>query len=292
MSKTIGVVLKPGVTETLPTLRMVRSCAPGARFLIEEAGHHTLTPGAAAAWRDIGLQARDIEQFERESDLVLVLGGDGTLIHAASLMPNRLVPILGVNMGHIGFLTEVTRDEVLDVLPHALGHTLPFSDRMRLDVAVRHAGTVQLQKRILNDAVIAMRSLARIATFRVSANGALVTTIRGDGVIFSTPTGSTAYALAAGGPIISPQMEAIAVTPIAPHQLTQRPLILPADAEVTVSLDTDSTVFASLDGHTGVEMVRGDDMVVARAPVPTRLLTVPWQGYYQTLRTKLRWGDG
>jgi NAD+ kinase len=292
VTKTVGVVLKPGVRETLATLRMVQSGVKNVRFVAEAEGHHAPRSWQDKDWESAQLEHLEAADFERQVDLLLVLGGDGTLIHAASTLQDRLVPILGINMGQIGFLTEVTREELLDVLPRALGGTLPHTDRMRLDVVVRKEQTVRLQRRILNDAVIAMRSLARIATFRITANGVLVTTIRGDGVIFSTPTGSTAYALASGGPIISPQLEAIAITPIAPHQLTQRPLVLPPDCELVVTLDTDSTVFASLDGHTGVEMSRGDAMVIRRAPVPTRLLNVPWRNYYQTLRTKLRWGEG
>ncbi len=290
--KTLGVVLKPGMRETMDTLRSVQNAVGGLRIVAEAHGHHAPDQVAEAAFKAMNVELLDVDAFEREVDLVLALGGDGTLIHAASLLQDRLVPILGTNMGHIGFLTEVTREELLDVLPRALAGALPHSDRMRLDVLVRHDTDVVLQRRILNDAVIAMRSLARIATFRITANGMLVTTIRGDGVIFSTPTGSTAYALASGGPIISPQLEAIAITPIAPHQLTQRPLVIPPDTEVVVTLDSDSTVFASLDGHTGVEMSRGDAMVVRRAPVPSRLLSAPWRNYFQTLRTKLRWGEG
>ena len=286
MGQCIGAVLKPGVREAVLTLQTVQSAVGPARFVAERSGYHALANPPP------GVDLVEPHEFESLVDFVLVLGGDGTLIHGASLLQDRLVPILGVNMGTIGFLTEVARDELLDLLSQALDGELPYSDRMRLDVTVRHRGQVVVQKRILNDAVIAMRSLARIATFRITLNEELVTTIRGDGVIFSTPTGSTAYALASGGPIVSPELEAIAITPICPHQLTQRSLVVPPDGEVIVTLDSDSTVFASLDGHTGHEMVRGDAMVVRRAPVPTRLLAVPWRNYFQTLRTKLRWGDG
>lgn len=284
--KTIGVVLKPGVREALVTLRMVQAAVSGVRFIAEQAGHHTIDNPPA------GLELVDVATFERDVDMVLVLGGDGTLIHGASLVQERVVPILGVNLGHIGFLTEVARDELLDVLAKALEGSLPYSDRMRLDVEVRRKSEVLLKRRILNDAVIAMRSLARIATYRITLRDELVTTIRGDGVIFSTPTGSTGYALASGGPIVSPQLEAIAITPICPHQLTQRPLVVRPEGEIIVTLDSDSTVFATLDGHAGHEMVLGDSMVVRQAPVPSRLLNVPWRNYFQTLRTKLRWGEG
>lgn len=285
MATVVGVVLRPAVVDWVDILQSIKNALPGVRLVAEAEGHHApMQPTTLAT-----LVSSDT--FAQKCDFVVVLGGDGTLIHAASLFEDRVVPILGINMGHIGFLTEVTRDEMVAALPRALAGELPHSDRMRLDVAVRRGPQESLKRRILNDAVIAMRSLARIATFRIECNNELVTTIRGDGVIFSTPTGSTAYALASGGPIVSPHLEAITITPICPHQLTHRPLVVPPTGEWTVTLDSDSTVFASFDGHTGQAMVRGDTMSVRRAPVPTRLLNAPWRNYYQTLRTKLRWGE-
>ena len=285
MALVVGVVCKPVVTDWGKTLQMVQNILPKARLIAEAEGHHApMRPTSSVC-----LVSADT--FAQKCDLVLVLGGDGTLIHAASLFEERIVPILGVNMGHIGFLTEVTRDELADVLPRAAAGQLAHADRMRLDVAVRRGNDISLKRRILNDAAITMRSLARIATFRIACDDTLVTSIRGDGVIFSTPTGSTAYALASGGPIVSPDLEAIAITPICPHQLTHRPLVVPPVGEWTVTLESDSTVFTSFDGHTGQAMVRGDTMIVSRAPVPTRLLHPPGRDYYQTLRTKLRWGE-
>jgi NAD+ kinase len=286
MSQVIGVVLKPDVKDAAVALRQVQNELPNVRFIGEGEGHNAVPAGLP----DVAVV--DAKTFEAESDLVLVLGGDGTLIHAAGLLVDRLVPILGVNLGHIGFLTEVTRDELLDVVPKAMAGVLSWSDRMRLDVEVQRNGQTLLHRRVLNDAVVAMRSLARIATLRVMQGDQLVTTVRGDGVIVSTPTGSTAYGLASGGPILWPQLEAIAITPICPHQLTQRPLVLRPQGDITVTLDSESTVFASLDGHIGQEMVPGDALVCRMAPVPTRLLHVPWRNYFQTLRTKLRWGEG
>lgn len=289
MQKIIGVVLKNGVPEAAETLERVAALYPSCRFLLE-------LPGRAArfAFRDAPPDAEtlSVDAFEQSIDLLLVLGGDGTLIHAASLLQERVVPILGVNMGHVGFLTEVPRDEILDVFPRALHEELPFSDRMRLDVEVRRGKNLLLKRRILNDAVVSLKALARIATYRVERDGELVTTIRGDGVIFSTPTGSTAYAMAAGGSVISPYLEAIAITPVCPHQLTQRQLVVRPHREFTCTLESESAVFATLDGQIGHELIQGDRLVVRRAPVPTRILTIPTRTYYQTLRTKLRWGEG
>jgi NAD+ kinase len=288
MTRVIGAVLKPGAPEALAALRQLHALAPEARLLVEREGHH-----AVSGVDDVrGVEAVDATTFAAQVELVVVLGGDGTLIHAASLLESRVVPILGVNLGHIGFLTEVARDEIARAFPLALRGELPFEDRMRLDVEVRRDGKQLLSSRILNDAVLSPRALARIATYRVSFKGETVTTIRGDGVIISTPTGSTAYALAAGGSILAPALRAVAITPICPHQLTQRPLIVDPSADLIVTLDSDSPVYCTLDGQAGSDFRQGDVMVIRPAPVPTRLVSVPWRSYFQMLRAKLRWGDG
>ena len=286
MDVVIGAVLKPDVAEAVVALRQLQQAYPRLRFVGEQEGHNALSHDVHQ------IERLPSEEIEGRISLLLVLGGDGTLLHGASLLPNRRVPILGVNLGHIGFLTEVTREEVLQVLPMALEGALPHTDRMRLEVEIWHQQSCTLKRVVLNDVAVTMRSLARIATFRLTHADQLVTTVRGDGIIISTPTGSTAYALAAGGPIVSPALEAIAVTPICPHQLTQRPLVLPPEGDLRITLDSDSRAFVSLDGHVGHEMGRGDAVVVRRAAVPTRLLRVPWRNDYQTMRQKLRWGAG
>lgn len=286
MDVVLGAVLKPDVAEAVVALRQLQQAYPRLRFVGEQEGHNALSHHVQQ------IERLPSEEIEERISLLLVLGGDGTLLHGASLLPNRRVPILGVNLGHIGFLTEVTREELLQVLPMALEGALPHTDRMRLEVEIWHQQSCTLKRVVLNDVAVTMRSLARIATFRLTHADQLVTTVRGDGIIISTPTGSTAYALAAGGPIVSPALEAIAVTPICPHQLTQRPLVLPPEGELRITLDSDSRAFVSLDGHVGHEVGRGDAVVVRRAAVPTRLLRVPWRNDYQTMRQKLRWGAG
>lgn len=283
---TLAVVLKPRAKEALPAFAALRALVPDARLIGEGRGFHALDA-----------QLQDVERLapqalEQAADLVVVLGGDGTLLHAASLLPNRRTPILGVNLGFIGFLTEVAREEMDTVLPMALSGELPYTDRMRLRVRVLRGDDVVLERVVLNDVSVTMRSLARIADFHVSDGHEPMTSVRGDGVLISTPTGSTAYALAAGGPIVAPTLEAIVVTPICPHQLTQRPLVVPPRGELRVTLASDSTAFVSLDGHVGTPFQRGDTLSVEPAEVPTRLLRVPWRSHYQTLRTKLSWGEG
>ncbi len=284
-SPTIGLVLKPGIPEPLEVWRSVRGLVPKARFLIEREGHHALAEVPA------GMDAVEPTTFEKEVDLVLVLGGDGTLIHAASLLQNRLVPILGVNMGRVGLLTEVTRDELTAFFPRALDGSLPFDDRMRLEASLWRGSELLLKLRILNDAVVAQLALARVAVYRVTQGEELATVVRGDGVIISTPTGSTAYSLAAGGAILEPHLEAVAVTPICPHALTQRGIVLRPDEPICVALESDSTVFATLDGQQGHPFKAGDTLVLHRAPVGIRLFRAPGRSYFQALRSKLRWGE-
>lgn len=287
MQKTIAIVLKPGVSDAEAVFHQIHAAWPQARYIGEATGHHAVPAQLQ------GIERLTAAEIEALADLMVVIGGDGTLIHGASLFTNRVVPILGINLGHIGFLTEVARDELMRVLPLLEQGALPHSDRMRLEVELRRGDTLMMRHLVLNDAIVAMRSLARIATYRITQGDTLVTTVRGDGVMVSTPTGSTAYALAAGGPIISPHLEAISLTPICPHQLTQRPLVLrPDEGDLRITLDSDNTVFASLDGHVGLDLVFGDSVVVRPAKVGTRLLGVPWRDYFHTLRTKLRWGQG
>jgi NAD+ kinase len=281
---TIGVALKHNDPTALRGLSSLRDELPDASLLIERDSYNDLEVVPEHVERV------DAAAFEERSDLVVVFGGDGTLIHAASLLPNRAVPILGVNLGRIGFLTEVTMDELREALHMAIAGKLPHSDRVRLDVTIERAGEVVLRRRILNEVVLNRHATAPIATYRVAMDDKLVTNIRGDGVIISTPTGSTAYSMAAGGSILAPALEAIAITPVSPYQLTQRPLVIKPAGELRLSLVSDGPVYATCDGQAGRAFDEQDIARVTRAPIPTRILTVPWRDYYEMLRAKLRWG--
>jgi len=285
MTRTIGVVLKSGSREAVDALTVVRPHLGGARVLIER--DVSSASGALPDW----VEPVDRLHFEADSELVLALGGDGTIIHAASILQNRVVPIVGVNLGRIGFLAEVTVDEAATVLPQALAGELPHSDRLRLDARIVREGRVALRVRILNDAVVAQLALARVAVYRITRERDFVTLVRGDGVILATPTGSTAYSMAAGGSIFEPSLDAIGLTPICPHGLSQRPLVLPTDRALSVHLESDNPVFATFDGQVGHDFKRGDTLVVERSPIPTRLLNVPGRSHFETLRRKLRWGE-
>ena len=225
-----------------------------------------------------------------KADLLVVLGGDGTLIHAAGLCNQREVPILGVNMGTLGFLTEVPHDRAFVMLEKALAGALFASRRLMLAVEVRKGEEVLLSGAVLNDTVISKNALSRLATLEVSIDGRPATTYEADGLIVATPTGSTAYSLSAAGPIILPTLDAILLTPICPHTLTQRPLVVPASAEIKVRLASASEMFVTLDGSRGRPLELGEEVWVQTAPHRTLILRNPEVDQFTILRQKLRWG--
>ena len=224
------------------------------------------------------------------ADLLVVLGGDGTLIHAAGLCNQREVPILGVNMGTLGFLTEVPKDRAFPLLEQALQGTLDVSRRLMLSVQVRHREEVLLEGAVLNDAVISKNALSRLADLEVTVDARPATTYEADGLIIATPTGSTAYSLSAAGPIVYPTLDAILLTPICPHALTQRPLVLPPTSQVRVRLDSPGEMFVTLDGSHGRPLEIGQEVRIRTAPHRTLILRNPEVDHFAILREKLRWG--
>ncbi len=230
------------------------------------------------------------EALAAQAELIIVLGGDGTLLHAASLCNGREIPILGINLGTLGYLTEAPREQAFAMVVRALAGELPVSRRSMLAVEARR-GTGLLQKSVaLNDVVIAKGALARLTRLVASAGGRLASVYESDGLIVSTPTGSTAYSLSAGGPIVYPTLEAVLLTPICPHALTQRPLVLPAAMPIEITLAADAEMFLSVDGTRGVELKQGDVVQVITAPQRTLLLRNPEVDPFAILREKLRWG--
>ena len=232
----------------------------------------------------------DETTFVKRVTHVLVLGGDGTLIYAASLFQDRIVPILGVHVGHVGFLNEVRPEKLQNILPHVLQGALLYDDRMRLRVSLLRQNVVLCERNVLNDAVLSIQALARIGTYRLTCDTEPMTLIRGDGVIVSTPTGSTAYALAAGGSVLVPNVEVIAITPICSHQLNQRQLVVSPSCVYRFEVMSESAAFLTLDGQYGHPLEQHDVVEIHKASVPTRLMRVPEQSYFETLRTKLHWG--
>ncbi len=245
------------------------------------------------------LRARGIEVCSDEADLVrtaelvLVLGGDGTLIHAASLLNGKPVPILGVNMGKLGFMTEVPQSELYTALEEVLAGTAQVSERMKLRVHLHRGGAVEraVDMEVLNDVVLAKGALSRLVELEIRCGGSFVSTLRGDGIIVATPTGSTAYALSAGGPILDPSMRGVILTPISPHTLTQRPLVVTDDKTVELWIRNDSEVYLTLDGQKGMKLQRGDRVQAKQSPNRVLLVRNPRIDFFGILRAKLRWGD-
>jgi NAD+ kinase len=240
----------------------------------------------------LAIPARKREELPACTDLLIVLGGDGTLLSAARLAAERKVPILAVNLGGLGFLTTVSQDELYSILEEIFSGKHRVSERVMLESEIVRAGAVIRRQIALNDAVLNKAALARIMDLELRVDGEYVTTYKADGLILSTPTGSTAYSLAAGGPIVYPTVEAFVVTPICPHTLTNRPLVIPDSATIEVDFKAgDDAVFLTLDGQIGIELMRGDHIRVRKAAEKLRLVRPAKKTYYQILRSKLKWGE-
>ncbi len=226
------------------------------------------------------------------TDLAIVAGGDGTLLSVARAGAPRGVPILGVNFGGLGFLTELQPDELYPGLEKMLRRESRIEERQALRVRFRRGGRVRREHLMLNDAVITKSAPARMITLDVRVDGEEVATYTSDGLIVSTPTGSTAYNLSAGGPILDPRMSAFVIAPICPHTLTYRPLVVPGTVKIEIHLrSTQETVYLTLDGQVAIPMRAEDAVTVDRHPCPVRLLRVaPWD-FFEVLRGKLHWGN-
>jgi NAD+ kinase len=240
----------------------------------------------------VGLPGSEIAELAGEVDLIVSLGGDGTLLAVARAVGTRRVPILGVNLGMLGFLTEVTVEEMLPVLEQAVAGTAPMVSRMRLEVLAMRGGNELGRFVALNDAVITKTTLSRMIDLETFADGQEVTSYHADGLIVSTPTGSTAYSLSAGGPILLPGTEAIVLTPICPHALTQRPLVLPMESQVEVVVHTlGAGATLTIDGQEGMELLDDDRVTLRRSPHPIDIVASSLRTRFEILQAKLRWGE-
>ena len=227
----------------------------------------------------------------KRSDLLITFGGDGTLLSLARQAPHG-VPILGVNMGTLGFITEVRVEEFPSVLERVLAGDFTSEERVTFDVKVQGEGREPRSYRVLNDATINKSALARIVEMRVTVSGLFVSTFRADGLIVATPTGSTAYNLSAGGPIVYPTMGAVVITPICPHMLTNRPIVLPDDLDIEIGIVTrNQEIFLTLDGQEGVPISERDRVCVKKSNETVTLIQSPDKNYFDVLRNKLKWGE-
>jgi NAD+ kinase len=225
------------------------------------------------------------------SDLLIVLGGDGTLLSMARAVGDLGVPIMGVNLGGLGFMTATTLDEMLPSLEAMLAGRTVIEDRLMLVARVVRHGAVICEHMALNDLVITKSAMSRIISLSVSVEGEYATAYRADGLILSTPTGSTAYCLSAGGPIVFPRVEAIVLTPICSHTLTNRPIVLPASDRIEVTVQSDQEIMLTVDGQVGVGLREHDVVEVVKAAARMRLVRLPQKNFFSVLRTKLKWGE-
>lgn len=281
--KTVGIIVKPDHQEASKTASEL--CSWLAARGVEVAGEPRRAPRSDAAE-----DARDAEIREK-SDLLIVLGGDGTMLSAGRLLKDRDIPVIGVNYGSLGYLTEFRFEELFPALEAILSGDCLIERRSKLDVELRRGDAAVARGAVLNDAVINKAILARIITLDVSLNGSFVNTFRADGLIVGTPTGSTAYNLSAGGPLIHPSADAFVITPICPFTLTNRPIVVPDDAQIDIVLGADSEgVMLTLDGQVGHKMSVGDRVTVRKSKTFFNMVRPMNRNYFDVLRDKLRWG--
>jgi NAD+ kinase len=285
----VGLVAKRGLDAAANVLAELAGWLEArevrAVFEVETAKLVGLPPGRPTSTRD---------ELPKACDLVVVLGGDGTLIGMAGRIAQAGtdVPILGVNFGSLGFLTEITLPELHDALESTLAGTAEIDSRMMLLARTVRNNQPFSEHAVLNDIVITKGALSRIVEISVSVGEESVTRVRADGLIIASPTGSTAYNLAAGGPIVHPALDAILLTPIAPHTLSNRPVVIPASSEVHVRpiMDSNSEVFVTFDGQSGFPLQSSDIVSVRRAPRSLQIIKAANRTYFEVLRSKLRWG--
>lgn len=279
----IGIIVKPKHQKAEESLLKLTS------FLEEKKINYLLDPSASQI---IKKKERTVERLllPKKCDLIMVLGGDGTLLSAARFIPPLNVPIMGINLGRVGFLTEISVEEMVEILESFLKDECPIQKRMMLNATLLRDRKEIVSYNCLNDAVITKSTLARIIQLRVSALSGLVADVFADGLIVSTPTGSTAYNLAANGPIVMPQVEAIILNPLCPQTLSLRPIILPSEevVEITV-LGSVSEVFLTADGQIGNPLLPYDKIIVKKSEHFINLVQHPRQDYFSLLREKLGW---
>lgn len=288
----VGIVAKHGLVAASEHVAALGAWL-GSRGVepVYERDTAALARGAARAARTMTREA-----LPCEVDLVVVLGGDGTLLAMAARIAKagRDIPILGVNFGSLGFLTEIRIDELMPSLESVVDGTAAFDARAMLaaDAYRKHE---QVDSRlVLNDVVFTKAALSRMIELSVWVSGGFVTRVKADGLIVASATGSTAYNLAAGGPIVHPMVDALVLTPIAPHTLTNRPVVIPGTADIEVRAHTEGTadeVYVTYDGQSGYPLKEGDIVRVRRADRMLRLVKAPARGYFEVLREKLKWGE-
>ena len=287
--KRIGIIAKQNKPEVVPIVRNVMEWLQPKKIeiYIEEEMKNLLTPRPSGT----NVYIMEKKEIPSHAEMIIVLGGDGTLLSVARLVGDHEVPILGVNLGGLGFLTEITLEELYRVLERVIQGDFVTDERVVLNAAVIRRGERMAEFVVLNDAVINKGALARIIDLEATINGEYLTTFKSDGLIISTPTGSTAYNLSAGGPIVYPSLHCMIITPICPHTLTNRPIVIPDDVEIRAYLKTrQQEVILTLDGQQGFSLEYEDVVEIRKAEGRILLIKSPYRHYFELLREKLKWG--
>ncbi len=288
--KRIGIIAKRSNPEAVRLTRNLAEWLEGRKIevFVEEGVENLFNPPLTHA----ALKSVVREEMARQVDMIIVLGGDGTLLSVARVVGEREIPVLGVNLGGLGFLTEITLEELHPVLERILEGDYRADEREVLAVTVIRRGEKMADFTALNDAVINKGALARIIDLETTIDGQYLTTFKSDGLILSTPTGSTAYNLSAGGPIVYPSLRCIIITPICSHTLTNRPIVVPDSVVIRAVLKTEhEEVLLTLDGQTGFALQFEDVVEVRRGAARIFLVKSPHRDYFGLLREKLKWGE-
>jgi NAD+ kinase len=285
MIRTAGIISKP-IKET------VCAVVPALISWLRARKIEVLVDEETAACIDGKARAVPRTSLGESVELMVVLGGDGTLLSAARALGPHRVPVLAVNLGGLGFLTSVTLEELYPMLEQVLEGKHRTGERMLLQAEISSGGVIREKHTALNDAVANKGALARMLDFDVDVDGTHVGRYRADGLIVATPTGSTAYSLAAGGPIIHPGLDAFVITPICPHMLTNRPLVIPDTSRVDIDFSAaEGPVYLTLDGQIGLKLEPTDRITIRKSPTKVLLVQPPRKTYFEILRNKLRWGE-
>ncbi|MBI5408810.1 MAG: NAD(+)/NADH kinase [Nitrospirae bacterium] len=278
----IGIIAKRGEPEAIKVVKdfLKRLRGKKLKFFIESE--------VASALKIKGYSRNEIPP---RSDIIIVFGGDGTLLSAARLVGNQGVPILGINLGSLGFITEIGRDEFNKEIDKVLSGKCAFEERIMLLADVYRGGRKVAQRNALNDVVLNKSALSRMFEIDISIDKQYVSTFRADGLIVSTPTGSTAHSLSAGGPILYPTLESFLMTPICPHTLTSRPIVLPDTFVLEVNITSGDDVYLTVDGQVGFPLKVTDKILIRKADYKAKFIVLHHRDYFRLLRTKLKWGE-
>lgn len=283
--KKIGITSKPKKAE-------VREIVPPLIDWLRERQIETCIDKETAATLELRDKSLSRNELPAQVDLIVVLGGDGTLLATARALNRRPVPLLAVNLGGLGFLTVITTDELYPTLEMAIAGTLSTERRVQIEAEIVRADEVIASYLALNDVVLNKGAIARVLDFDVWVNGRFVSTYKSDGLIVSTPTGSTAYSLAAGGPVIAPNVPAFIITPICAHTLTNRPVVLPDSVTVEVAVKSQrESVYLTVDGQVGIALRSDDAVRLKRAASYVELIQSAHKSYFEILQQKLKWGE-